>query len=61
MKIEKNIIVPTGNILIVNGKKGKLEMLSLGDYGKEINIKCDALGLEREPERVRHCELMSLT
>lgn len=60
MKILRNIKVPTGNILVVEGEKGPLEMLSLGDYGKNINIKCDALGLERVPERVRHTNLLSL-
>ena len=30
--------VPTGNIFIVEGAKGKLEMLSLGDYGQHINL-----------------------
>lgn len=38
MKTLKRIKVPTGDILIVEGSKGKLEMLSLGDYGKEINL-----------------------
>jgi len=61
MKILRNIEVPTGNILVVDGEKGKLEMLSLGDYGKDVNIKCDALGLSREPERVRHTGLLPLT
>jgi len=32
MKILNTIKVPTGQILIVEGNKGKLEMLSLGDY-----------------------------
>lgn len=41
----KIIEVPTGHILIVDGKYGKLECVSLGDYGKDVNIKCDALGL----------------
>jgi 23S rRNA (adenine2503-C2)-methyltransferase len=36
--VEKNISVPTGNILIVDGDKGQLEMVVLGDYGKEINL-----------------------
>lgn len=31
MKILRNIEVPTGNILIVEGDKGKLEVVSLGD------------------------------
>lgn len=77
MKILENIVVPTGNILIVEGEKnpytnkreietykslhGKLEMLSIGDYGKEVNIKCDAMGLNRIPEKVRHTKMLPLT
>jgi hypothetical protein len=38
MKILRNIEVPTGNILVVEGEKGKLEMLSLSDYGKDVNV-----------------------
>ncbi len=60
MKIIKNIKVPTGNILIVKGEKGYLEMLSLGDYGKEHNLKCDAMGLNRELNKVEHTKLMPL-
>ena len=48
MEIVRNIKVPTGNILIVQGDRGKLECLSLGDYGKEHNIKADFLGLTRD-------------
>lgn len=60
MKIIQNIKVPTGNILIVEGDKGKLEMLSLGDYGRERNVKADFLGLEREIDKVEHSELLQL-
>lgn len=60
MKIIKNIEVPTGNILIVQGEQGYLEMLSIGDYGKEVNVKCDALGLARKPEKVKHTRLLPL-
>jgi 23S rRNA (adenine2503-C2)-methyltransferase len=60
MKIIKNISVPTGNILIVKGDKGKLEMLSLGDYGKNVNLKCDAMGLTRELNKVEHTKMLSL-
>lgn len=60
MNIIERISVPTGDILIVNGERGPLEMLSLGDYGKDVNIKCDALGLTREPSRVRHTDLLPL-
>ena len=61
MKILKNIKVPTGNIMIVSGDKGKLECLSIGDYGKEANLKADFMGLTREIEHVKHQELLSLT
>lgn len=62
MEIVKNIEVPTGNILIVDGEKGrKLECLSIGDYGKEHNLKADFLGLKDEIHGVEHCGLLPLT
>ena len=61
MNILQNIKVPTGNILIVDGDKGKLECLSIGDYGQGINIKADFLGLRRNIERVRHTDLLPLS
>lgn len=60
MKILEKFTVPTGEIMIVEGDIGKLEVVNLGDYGKEINLKCDAIGLHRKPERVRHTELLPL-
>jgi 23S rRNA (adenine2503-C2)-methyltransferase len=60
MKILRNISVPTGNILIVEGSKGKLEMLSIGDYGKEKNIKADFMGLSGEINGVPHGSLLPL-
>jgi len=38
MQIKRNIRVPTGNILVVSGHKGDLEVLSIGDYGKDVNL-----------------------
>lgn len=38
MKIIRRIPVPTGDILIVQGEHGPLEMLSIGDYGKDVNL-----------------------
>lgn len=38
MQITRNLIVPTGNILVVSGAKGNLEMLSLADYGQSVNL-----------------------
>lgn len=61
MNILKQYKVPTGDILIVNGSKGLLEMLSLGDYGKDVNLKCDAMGLNREIKKVEHTKLLPLT
>lgn len=52
MNILKHISVPTGDILIVKGATGKLEMLSLGDYGKDVN-------LAHKP--VVHTDLLPLT
>lgn len=60
LPILKNITTPTGNILIVEGEHGPLECLCLGDYGKDINIKCDAMGLTRKPEPVKHTKLLPL-
>lgn len=62
MKILKNISVPTGNIIIVEGEKHKpLEFLSVGDYGKRKNIKADFLGLKEEINGVPHGDLLPLT
>lgn len=61
MKTLRRLTVPTGDILIVEGSHGSLECLSLGDYGKGVNIKCDALGLMRDPGEVRHTALLPLS
>jgi 23S rRNA (adenine2503-C2)-methyltransferase len=60
LKIIKNIEVPTGNILVVEGEKGKLECLSLGDYGKDVNVKADFLNLKRIPDRITHQNMLPL-
>jgi 23S rRNA (adenine2503-C2)-methyltransferase len=38
VNIQLRLPVPTGDILIVEGEKGLLEMLSLGDYGQAVNL-----------------------
>jgi 23S rRNA (adenine2503-C2)-methyltransferase len=58
--ILRRVQVPTGDILVVQGSKGKLECLSLGDYGKNHNVKADFLGLDRNLGRVEHAELVPL-
>jgi len=60
MMIIKRLDVPTGSILVVRGEKGNLEMLSLGDYGKDVNVKCDSMGLNRELKSVKHTSLLPL-
>jgi 23S rRNA (adenine2503-C2)-methyltransferase len=52
MRVIENISVPTGNILIVEGSKGKLECLSLGDYGKDVNLN--------QRKKVVHTDLLPL-
>ncbi len=61
LKILRNLAVPTGNICIVQGDKGQLEMLSLGDYGKDVNLKCNSMGLTREINRVEHTTILPLS
>ena len=60
MKILRNLKVPTGNILVVSSERGSLEMLSLGDYGREHNVKADFLGITRNLDKVEHKELLPL-
>lgn len=58
----KTFKVPTGNIFIMDGELNKpLEFLSIGDYGKEKNIKADFLGLNKEINGVPHGELLPLS
>lgn len=38
MKTLQHLKVPTGDILVVEGALGKLEMLSLADYGQHVNL-----------------------
>lgn len=59
--LTKNIQVPTGNICVMKGEKGEIEFLSVGDYGKDSNIKADFLGITRELNGVPNGEIMSLS
>ena len=65
-KVVRKLAVPTGHILVIEGKNPEakqplLELVSLGDYGKEANIKASFLGLDKDFGEVRHQELMPLT
>ena len=59
--IVKNIQVPTGNICVMQGDKGLIEFLSIGDYGKGANIKADFLGITRDINGVPNGEIMPLS
>lgn len=57
----KRFKVDTGDICIIDGEMGKpLEFLSIGDYGKEKNLKADFMGLTDEINGVPHGELLPL-
>jgi 23S rRNA (adenine2503-C2)-methyltransferase len=60
MNFEK-LKTPTGHICIMQGEQDMLlEFLSLGDYGKDKNIKADFMGMTNEINGVPHGELMPL-
>lgn len=60
MKIVRNISVPTGNIMVGEGENGLLEFLSIGDYGRNKNVKADFLGLTRDIDGVPNGKIMPL-
>lgn len=53
--------MPTGEIYAAIGEKGMLEFLTIGDYGKNANIKADFLGITRDLNGVPNGEPMPLT
>lgn len=59
--IVKHLKVPTGDICVMQGEKGLIEFLVVGDYGKNANIKADFLGITRELNGVPNGDIMPLT
>lgn len=59
--IRINRKVPTGNILVIEGSRGDLECLSIGDYGKDQNIKADFLGYIKEIKGVPSGTVMPMS
>ena len=53
--------LPTGYLFTDDYSKGKLETLSIGDYGKHFNVKADFLGFKREIHGVPNTECMPLS
>ena len=59
--MSKTIVkVPTGYIATNDFSAGKLEYLSIGDYGQTKNIKADFLGISEEINGVPNGEIMPL-
>ncbi len=56
----KVINLPTGKLFTEEYSNGKLETLSIGDYGKGKNIKADFLGYTRELNGVANGEILPL-
>lgn len=52
--------LPTGYLFVDDYSKGKLETLSIGDYGKHYNVKADFLGYTRELNGVPNVACMPL-
>lgn len=53
--------IPTGYLFVGQYSKGPLETLSIGDYGKEVNVKADFLGYHRELMGVPNTRCRPLT
>ena len=53
--------LPTGYLIVDDYSKGKLETLSIGDYGKSKNVKADFLGLTSEINGVPNDNCMPLS
>jgi len=57
----KIINVPTGKIILGEYQGRQFECLSLGDYGKDKNVKADFLGNTKEIDGVPNGEIMPLS
>lgn len=53
--------IPTGYLFVDDYQKGKLETLSIGDYGKKYNVKADFLGFKKEIHGVPNIYCMPLS
>lgn len=53
--------IPTGYLFVDDYSKGKLETLSIGDYGKSVNVKADFLGYSDDLNGVPNTWCMPLS
>jgi len=61
MSIDKVFPIPTGYLFTGNYERGKLETLTIGDYGKSVNVKADFLGYTKEIDGVPNTYCMPLS
>lgn len=61
MAITETYPIPTGYLFVGEYDKGPLETLSIGDYGKHVNVKADFLGYSRELDGVPNTHCMPLS
>jgi 23S rRNA (adenine2503-C2)-methyltransferase len=54
-------LLPTGYLFVDQYSRGKLETLSIGDYGKRHNVKADFLGYTRELNGVPNGDIAPLS
>lgn len=59
--ITNKIKIPTGYLFVGQYSKGGLETLSIGDYGKHVNVKADFLGYTNEINGVPNTHCMPLS
>lgn len=57
----KKYTLPTGYLIVADYSKGQLETLSIGDYGKSVNVKADFLGYPKEINGVPNVPCMPLS
>jgi 23S rRNA (adenine2503-C2)-methyltransferase len=53
--------LPTGFLFVDDYSRGQLETLSIGDYGKSVNVKADFLGYTRDINGVPNTHCMPLS
>ena len=57
----KTYTLPTGYLFVDDYRKGSLETLSIGDYGKHVNVKADFLGYTKDLNGVPNTHCMPLS
>ena len=61
MNIVDTYPIPTGYLFTGDYSKAMLETLSIGDYGKSVNVKADFLGFKKELQGVPNTHCMPLS